>query len=48
MLALENRYIERNTHKLWLVTMGTKISKVKRLTFPDPHKPVIAKKNCVW
>jgi len=25
-----------------------KFFKAKRLTFPEPHKPVTAKKICVW
>jgi len=27
---------------------GTKIFEAKRLTFPKSHKPVTAKKTCVW
>jgi len=48
MLALENKY--RKTHELWLV--ATTLLKIcfeaKRLTFPEHHKPVTAKKICVW
>jgi len=47
MLALENK--QRKTHELWLVTTTVlKIFEAKRLTFPEPHKPVTAKKIGVW
>jgi len=47
MLALENK--QRKTHELWLVTTTLlKFFEAKRLTFPEPHKPVTAKKICVW
>ena len=48
MLALENK--QRKTHELWLVatTLLQKFFEAKRLTFPEPHEPVTAKKICVW
>jgi len=46
-LALENK--QRKTHELWLITtVLLKIFEDKRLTFPEPHKPVTAKKIGVW
>jgi len=43
MLALENKY--RKTHELWLVPKTVlNIFEAKRLTFPEPHKPVTTKK----
>jgi len=46
MLALENK--KRKTHELCLVTTLLKMFEAKRLTFPEPHKPVTTKKICVW
>jgi len=47
MLALEKKL--RKTQELWLVTTTSlDIFEAKRLTFPEPHKPVTAKKNCAW
>jgi len=40
---------KEKTHELWLVTTALlKIFEAKRLTFPEPHKPVTAKKIVIW
>jgi len=47
MLALENK--QKKKHELRLVTTTLlKIFGAERLTFPEPHKPVTAKKIDVW